>query len=93
MWACAHSNLEIMKILLKNKADISTKNNNGNTALDISINNKKYDIVKYLVNYILDHKPDLTYLTIPYATDEQIEKYPLIFAGIDHDLIGLNHNT
>jgi len=50
MWASKNGHKETVDILIKNKADVNAKNNNGNTALMYAcVGSKKVKIVEMLI--------------------------------------------
>ncbi len=83
MYACAYSSLKIVKFLMKNGADIDSKNTYKNvnfTPLSCSCFNKDIDIMKFLlknkcnVNFIdFDHDSKTTALHT--ATIQNVENY------------------
>jgi ankyrin repeat protein len=52
MYICKNGNLILLKHLFDNYniSNINTENNDGNTIIDIAIENSNYEIVKYLYN-------------------------------------------
>ena len=51
MLACTKNNLDVVKFLLENKADLNQLNKDGWNALHISVREGHYEIIKYLLNF------------------------------------------
>ena len=56
MNACECGIFENVKTLLENKADIKIKNKNNQTCIDVGIEKKNYDIIRYLEHFYFDSK-------------------------------------
>ena len=75
MIASELNNKDIVELLLDNEADINYVNEEGESALKLSINNKSYDVLEYIlnstinVNNVLDNNETL--LTIAIENDDK----------------------
>ena len=66
-----------MKLLVEHNSDINAKDNNGKTALHISLENKYFDIVKLLIehNSDINAKDNFNRTALHIASTEEIKNY------------------
>ena len=68
---------EIVKLLLKNDANIDSKNNNGKSALDLAVENGNSEIRIFLENIIKNTKP-----SVPL---HELQKYEIVRAKMNSE--------